>query len=66
VADETPDTPTEPGKKKSPDGLAVAIQTEFTDDPMHLGDVTKSWLAITSRGISAYLTVEQVADWIDV
>lgn len=56
----------EPGKKKSPDGLAVAIHTEFSDEPMHLGDVTKSWLAITSRGISTFLTAEQVADWTDV
>lgn len=60
------ETPTPPAKKVSPDGTAVAILTHFEDAALHLGDVTKSWLAVTGQGHSVWLTAEQVADWVDV
>lgn len=59
MADETPTV------KIAPDRTAIAILTEFSDEPMNLADVTKSWLAVTSQGHSVWLTAEQVADWTD-
>lgn len=56
----TEPTPASPAKKVSPDGLAVAINTAFADDDP---SGCRSWLSVSSRGISAYLTAEQVADW---
>lgn len=55
-----------PLKKVSPDGQAVAIRTHFTDEAMHLGDATKSWLAVTGQGHTVWLTARQVTDWTEI
>jgi hypothetical protein len=57
------DTPEAPTVKKSPDGLSVAISTDFVDDP---DQVVQSFIYATSRGMSGYKTAEQVSDWTDV
>lgn len=49
-----------PVKKISPDGHAVAIRTAFEDDSP---GAVSSFLSVDSRGIAAYLTQAQVADW---
>lgn len=59
----TEPTPTPPVAKKSPDGLSVAIATDFKDDPEQ---VVQSFIYVNSRGMSGFKTAAQVADWTDV
>lgn len=59
-----PETPAPPPMvKKAPDGTAVAIQTDFVDDP---DQVVQSFIYATERGLTGFKTAAQVADWTDV
>ncbi len=57
---------TTPAKKIRPDGMAIAIRTHFSDEPMGPFDPTRAWLAVSHMGQSSFLTEEQVTDWTDV
>lgn len=66
MADETPTdatpTPTPKAKKIRPDGNAIAIATEFPDDP---DQVVQSW-QFADGMTTGFKTAAQVADWTDV
>lgn len=57
-----PDEPAPTVIKVAPDRSAVAIHTDFVDDP---DQIVQSFVTVNARGISGFKTAAQVADWTD-